>query len=57
MRKAVLSSLFDSFRIMWPIKCLQYLDGAFTKNPYPGASERSQLVIECNNLLGKSASS
>jgi hypothetical protein len=39
-------------RIMWPIKCLQFLDVAFGKNPYPGAAERSQLVSECNRLLG-----
>jgi hypothetical protein len=39
-------------RIMWPIKCLQFLDVAFGKNPYPGAAERGQLVIECNRLLG-----
>jgi hypothetical protein len=39
-------------RIMWPIRCLQFLDGAFARNPYPGAAERAQLVIECNNLLG-----
>ena len=38
---------------MWPIKCLQFLDVAFGKNPYPGAAERGQLVIECNRLLGK----
>jgi hypothetical protein len=39
-------------RIMWPLRCLQFLDGAFARNPYPGAAERAQLVIECNNLLG-----
>lgn len=38
---------------MWPLRCLQFLDGAFARNPYPGAAERAQLVIECNNLLGK----
>jgi len=43
-------------RIMWPIRCLQFLDGAFARNPYPGAAERAQLVVECNTLLGEDRS-
>lgn len=39
-------------RIMWPIRCLQYLDNVYSRNPYPGSLERSKIVEGCNSILG-----
>ncbi|CAG5109680.1 Oidioi.mRNA.OKI2018_I69.chr2.g4192.t3.cds [Oikopleura dioica] len=39
-------------RIMWPMRCLQYLDNVYTRNPYPGSLERSKIVEDCNSILG-----
>jgi len=40
-------------RIMWPIRCLQYLDNVYSRNPYPGTMERSKIVEGCNSMLGE----
>merc|ERR1712037_53741 len=48
----VLTSRKPRQRIMWPIRCLQYLDNVYSRNPYPGSMERSKIVEGCNSILG-----